>query len=121
MFHSEDPEIKQEICWIYPNLGYSGNKNKIIQLYLHYDIMSTYVKLLDEESVMLLENILKCIYKILLVGNRGLSDGNNIMLMKFIEYGGVQRLEKLQKHEFNKIYKGVVAILTKFFELENKN
>jgi hypothetical protein len=37
---------------------------------------------------MLLESVLKCMYKVFLISNKALIDGNNIMLMNFMEYGG---------------------------------
>jgi len=79
--------------------------------------MKIYVELMDEKSVMLLESVLKCMYKIFLIANKALVDGNNIMLTKFMEYGGAVKLDKLQEHESSKIYKAAVAILTKFFEV----
>lgn len=57
----------------------------------------------------------------LLIGNRALVDGNNILLQKFMDYGGVDKVEKLQHHESSKIYKNAVAILTRFFEVEDNN
>lgn len=45
---------------------------------------------------MLLETVLKSMYKIFMVANKALIDGNNAMLMKFMEYGGANKIDKLQ-------------------------
>jgi hypothetical protein len=51
--------------------------------------MKRFVEILDETSVMLLETALKCLNRFFLIANKMLINGNNIMLLKFIEYGGV--------------------------------
>jgi len=52
------------------------------------------------------------------VGNKSLVDGNNIMLVKFMEYGGIEKVDKLQFHESSAVYKSAVNIITKFFDVE---
>lgn len=32
LFHQDVIDIRREICWIYPNFGHLGNRNKLIQL-----------------------------------------------------------------------------------------
>jgi hypothetical protein len=56
-----------------------------------------------------------------MVGNKFLIDGNNVMLMKFLEYQGVPILEKLQAHESGTVYKSAVNILNTFFDLDDPN
>lgn len=115
MFSTEDPAIKSEICWIYYNFGFMDDKKRVLQLYLYYDIMRKCVDILDDPNVILLETVLKCLQKFFLIANKVLTNGSNIMLMKFMEYGGIQKISRLQGHDSNKIYKAVVDIMTRFF------
>ena len=96
MLLSEEADIKQEIIWVFANIGNLGYKSESVSLYLHYDLMKTYVSLLDVNNVELLENLLKTLHKILLTGNNALYNNTNLMLAKFIEYGGVQKVQSLQ-------------------------
>lgn len=56
--------------------------------------------------------------KMLLVGNKCLVDGNNVMLVKFMDYGGTEKVDKLQFHQSKLVYKAAVNIITKFFDVE---
>lgn len=96
MFQSEEIDVKQEICWFYPNIGYLGDQAKAMQLYLHYDIIRKYVDLLEETNSALLEEVLKSTNKLLMISNKNLVDGQNVLLLKFAEYGGPDKLVKLQ-------------------------
>lgn len=118
MFLSEETDVKQEICWFYPNVGLMGDQVKAMQLYLHYDIINAYVGLLEETSAMLLEEVLKCLNKLLLISNKNLADGQNVLLLKFAEYGGPEKLMKLQDHKSDSVYKMTTYIIKKFFVTE---
>ena len=55
--------------------------------------MQKYVTFLDiKYDADLLDNFIKALDKILLIGNRVLVNGTNIMLEKFMEYGGIAKL-----------------------------
>ena len=80
--------------------------------------MRLYIDMLDSDNPQFLSEILKSTMKILLVGNKSLVDGNNVMLMKFMEYGGTEKVDKLQFHQSSSVYRSAVNIITKFFEVE---
>lgn len=97
-----------------------GDKNQIIQLYLHYNIIPNYISVLGINGCNpeILENILKALFKVLLIGNKALVDGKNVMLQKFMESQGVEKVQALQDHESEKVYKATTAILVKFFDVD---
>lgn len=92
MLQTEDNACKEEIEWIFANLGHLGNKSKVIQLYLHYDIMKILVAMLNTDDAKFMASTLQVISRIIMIGNKFLINGNNAMLIKFIEYQGVPLL-----------------------------
>jgi hypothetical protein len=61
--------------------------------------MRIYIELLDEQNPQFLREILTCILKILLVANKALiNNETNILLSQLMEYGGVEKIDKLQYH-----------------------
>lgn len=119
LFHHDIVDVKRQICWIYGNLGHLGDRVKLIQIILHYDAMRIYTNLLHEEDPETLDNVLQTLFKVLFVGKKCEVDNQNILLNKFLEYGGGGQLETLQLHENKNVYDRVVKILAKFFELED--
>lgn len=43
--------MKQEACWVFANIGNLGNKGEAVAVYMRYNLMPTYISLLDKESV----------------------------------------------------------------------
>jgi len=80
--------------------------------------MRLYIDMLDEDNPQFLSDILKCILKVLVIGNKSLVDGNNKMLIKFMEYGGTEKVDKLQYNQSSSVYKSAVSIITRFFDVE---
>lgn len=68
MFHQEVPDIQREICWIYGNLGHLGERPKLLEICLHYDVMRIFANLLHSDDTETLENVLETLYKVLFVG-----------------------------------------------------
>ena len=64
--------------------------------------------------------MLETLFKLFFVGKKCEQNGQNILLNKFLDYGGASRLQSLQMHEHRGVYEQVVRILTKFFELEQE-
>lgn len=85
---------------------------------LHYDVIRVFVHLLEEDAPEILENVLETLFKVLSLGKKCSTDNSNVLLAKFLEYGGANRLEDLQMHENKGVYNKAIKILTKFFELE---
>lgn len=71
-----------------------------MQLYVHYNIIPNYISVLGITgcNAEILENILRALYKILLIGNKALVEGQNVMLLKFMESQGVEKVQALQEH-----------------------
>lgn len=40
------------------------------------------------------------------------------MLIKFMEYGGTEKVDKLQFHQSSLVYKSAISIITRFFDVE---
>lgn len=92
LFHQDIVEVKREICWIYGNLGHLGDHKRLLEIILHYDVLRVFNNLLNEEDAETLENVLETLYKILYVGKKCPIDNKNIVLAKFLDYGGANRL-----------------------------
>lgn len=70
LFHQDVPDVQREICWVYGNLGHLGDRHKLLEIYLHYDIMRVFSNLLHQEDAETLENALETLYKILSLGKK---------------------------------------------------
>lgn len=55
-------------------------------------MLRVFNNLLNEEDAETLENVLETLYKILYVGKKCPIDNKNIVLAKFLDYGGANRL-----------------------------
>lgn len=55
MFMTEEIDVRQEICWFYPNIGCRGDQKEAMRLYIHYDIIKDYAELLEETNPMFLD------------------------------------------------------------------
>ena len=61
-------EIKKELCFVFSNLAYGGPLDAVFQLYVKYDIIELYVKILNEEDDKAQEIALDCMHIILGIG-----------------------------------------------------
>ena len=71
----------------------------------------------DDEKT--LENVLQCLFKVLAVGDKARINNENMILKQVYSSSIVNSLEKLQEHKSPKVYKSIVKIINKYFEIEN--
>ena len=71
----------------------------------------------DDEKT--LENVLECLFKVLAVGDKARINNENMILKQVYSSSIVNSLEKLQEHKSPKVYKSIVKIINKYFEIEN--
>lgn len=50
LFHHDIVEVKREICWIYGNFGHLGDRQKLLEIVLRYDLIRIYANMLQDED-----------------------------------------------------------------------
>ncbi|XP_027349499.1 importin subunit alpha-4-like [Abrus precatorius] len=121
LLHHAEFEVKKEAAWAICNATYIGSHEHIKFLVIQGCLkpLCDLLTCLDLNAVTLclegLENILK-------VGEAdkemGLHGGTNIYAEMVEEYGGLEKIERLQNHDNNEIYKRAVRILERFWDEE---
>jgi hypothetical protein len=117
MFHTDEPEVAREICWIYPNLKLD-NRAHLVQLCLDYDLIACYANLLTVDNPDILDNVLETLTRLMGIGRKCKLDGISTLLRKFMEAGGIAKLERLQTMTAKKVESRVAELLEKFPQLQ---
>jgi importin subunit alpha-6/7 len=113
-----DWDIRKEACWVICNIASSGVAGHIFALVEHgiFRYLST---LLDISDVKMLTIVLEALEIILRIGQANKKDESFIIL--FDEAEGIDKLEALQEHENEVIYKKAVHIIEAYFNDEGEN
>jgi len=109
-----DNTIKEEALWVLANACMAGNNTQALYL-VNEGILSEFTLMLDKAAATTLNHLLVVIDKILGLGSTGKV---NKIADEWMTIGGVEKMEKLQEHENERIYNQVVTILEKHYQLE---
>lgn len=108
-------EPRKEAVWVICNILTSGNESHIIQLVEH-GVLGQLCELLGISDVKILLIVLDGIDSILNLGT--IKEKLGIFEL-FDEAGGIEKIEQLQEHENNEIYKKCVSLIEKYFNDED--
>eukprot|EP01118_Nematostelium_gracile_P016694 TRINITY_DN6975_c0_g1_i1.p1 TRINITY_DN6975_c0_g1~~TRINITY_DN6975_c0_g1_i1.p1 ORF type:complete len:512 (+),score=108.38 TRINITY_DN6975_c0_g1_i1:139-1536(+) len=110
ILQKSDFEVKKEVIYAFSNAIYKRNPSQIEHL-VQSGILREFAVLLKLEDVELIKTMLKGVLIIFQVGRM-----QNYYPSIFEQYEGIDRLEELQEHKNNDIYKLSVKILEDFYD-----
>lgn len=112
-------EIRREALWILSNACCQGKPEDTLSL-LQLNLMETLVGLLDQEDSKTLTVALEALGHILKCGKKNFMNNNNEnpFATRLESLGAIPKIEKLQLHQSNDVYKKAVKLLETNFELE---
>lgn len=113
VLESGDFKSQKEAAWAITNATTGGSHNQIIEMLEKYPILKPFSDLLDAKDSRTVRVVLNGIANIFQVAEiRGGVD--NLCLM-FEEIGALDRLEMLQNHENEEVYKKAFELVEKYF------
>jgi hypothetical protein len=118
---SAEFEVKREAAWAVSNISSGGTADHIGYL-VHIGCIPPVCDLLELPDVKIVSVALETLDNILACGNqlvdRGFFGENPFVPIAY-DCGGVQKVEELQHHTKTEIYEHAVALLEKYFEVED--
>jgi len=112
-------EIKREASWVLSNATNKGYHQHLYDL-VKFGILELFVALLDSTDVKTISISLEAIKNLLKCGdNHYVQEGENTFLVMLESLGGVAKIEGLQTHSNNDVYKKALEILETYFDLED--
>lgn len=110
---SNDFKSQKEAAWAVTNTTISGRSEQIIDLVEKYQILKPFCNLLDAKDSRTVKVVLIGLGNLLNLSEK-LGGIENLCLM-VEELGGLDKLEALQQHENDEIYKKAYAIIDTYF------
>ncbi|XP_067621295.1 importin subunit alpha [Eurosta solidaginis] len=108
-----DFKSQKEAAWAVTNTTTSGTPEQIIDLIEKYQILKPFCDLLDAKDPRTIKVVLSGITNLFVLAEK-LGGTENLCLM-VEEMGGLDKLEKLQEHENEEIYKKAFALVDTYF------
>lgn len=116
MLAGSDFKSQKEAAWAVTNTTTSGKPEQIADLIEKYQILKPYCDLLDAKDPRTVKVVLNGLGNLLLLTER--LGGTEHLCMMIEEFGGLDKLEALQSHENEDIYKKAFAIIDTYFGSE---
>ena len=108
-------EVKKEAAWTLSNMTSGGEDNQIRYL-ADCQGLEALCSILGRDDVQTILVALEGIENILAVGAKSGIDGENRFKERLEANNALDRIEELQEHANEKVYKSVINILTTYFE-----
>ncbi|XP_011188423.1 importin subunit alpha [Zeugodacus cucurbitae] len=108
-----DFKSQKEAAWAVTNTTTSGTPEQIIDLIEKYQILKPFCDLLDAKDPRTIKVVLMGLGNLFVLAEK-LGGTENLCLM-VEEMGGLDKLEKLQEHENEEIYKKAFALVDTYF------
>ncbi|KAM7354079.1 karyopherin subunit alpha [Cochliomyia hominivorax] len=108
-----DFKSQKEAAWAVTNTTTSGTAEQIIDLIEKYQILKPFCDLLDARDPRTIKVVLTGLSNLFALADR-LGGAENLCLM-VEEMGGLDKLENLQQHENEEVYKKAYAIVDAYF------
>ncbi|KRX01871.1 Armadillo-type fold [Pseudocohnilembus persalinus] len=119
LLETDNDDIKRESAWVLSNATSQAYPEDVRYL-VNKGILKLFVQNLDSKDNKTVAVILEAINNILNCGQQNFtSNGENIFLIELDNQQGVDKIEELQKHTCNNVYKKALNILEKHFEIED--
>lgn len=107
------------MCWAFSNLFNSAEPLTYCTFIKQYGLMKYFVGLLSNSDEDAIDAGLEGIRNCLTSGDKIKNSGDNPMIVELSSFNGIDKLEELQQHKSNKVYKKSYAILETFFMAED--
>jgi hypothetical protein len=98
-------------------MGRHGNDHDVFNLFKEHPILSCIVQVFDSEDVQAVKVALECLEAILSQGEKNKATPENPFILDMESIDAVTKLEKLQYHSSNDVYKKAQVILETYFEV----
>lgn len=108
-----DFRSQKEAAWAVTNTTNGGAPEQIVDLIEKFDILKPFCDLLDAKDARIVKIVLTGLTNLFTLAEK-LGGTENLCLM-IEEVGGLDKLENLQKHENEEIYKKAYSIVDTFF------
>ncbi|XP_004527197.1 importin subunit alpha [Ceratitis capitata] len=112
-----DFKSQKEAAWAVTNTTTSGTPEQIVDLIEKYQLLKPFCDLLDAKDPRTIKVVLTGLANLFVLADR-LGGTENLCLM-IEEMGGLDKLEKLQEHENEEIYKKAYAMVDTYFNNED--
>ena len=110
----DDIQTKVEAAWAISNATSGGTREQIMSL-VEQGCIKPLCDLLYSHDIRIIELVLDALENMLKVGKDSTNDGTNPIALYIKEAEGVDKIERLQQHENNDIYKKSYNIMDKYF------
>lgn len=108
-----DAKCQKEAAWVITNATTSGTAQQVSMIMEKYDLMRSYCNLLAAQDARTVKVVLSGIANVFAMGERmGVLEN---MCLSFEEIGGLDKLEALQSHDNEEIYKKAFSLIDTFF------
>jgi hypothetical protein len=106
-------EVKKEACWVICNAVHGSSNEQALFIAEQYKVVEPMVAMLAVEDARMVGITLDCFENLLKAGaaHAAKGGGENKVLVWLDEAGGVDKLEDLQEHKNEEVYKKAVNIL----------
>lgn len=115
----DDFKTKKEAAWAISNATSGGTREQIMYL-VERGCIKPLCDLLDCTDIKITQVVLDALENMLKVGKDLTNNGSNQIAIFIEEAEGLDKIEKLQQHENNDIYKKAYNIIDKYFSEEQE-
>ena len=115
----DDFKTKKEAAWAISNATSGGTREQIMYL-VERGCIKPLCDLLDCADIKIIQVVLDALENMLKVGKDSTNDGTNPIALYIEEAEGLDKIERLQQHENNDIYKKSYNIIDKYFTEETE-
>ncbi len=110
--------MRRESIWVLSNAVNHGNDEQICLL-AENQVIDSMVRQLDTDDSKILVGAWECIKRILLNGVKYIKTMNENPFLNHFDALGVSKIEKLQEHKSEDVYKAAIGILETFYNIHN--
>jgi importin subunit alpha-1/8 len=108
-----DFKSQKEAAWAITNAVTGGSSEQIIYLIENFPLLKPYLGLLDSKDPRTVRVVLQGLTQIFQMADK--IGGTESLCMLIEEVGGLDRLEALQNHENEEVYKNAFALIDTYF------
>lgn len=112
-----DFKSQKEAAWAVTNTTTSGTPEQIVDLIEKYQILKPFVDLLDSKDARTIKVVLTGVANLFALAEK--LGGTENLCLSIEEMGGLDKLEALQNHENEEIYKKAFVIIDSYFSSDD--